>query len=622
MSPTEPLDESVAESSYIDDNASYSPNELVEENYSFEDTFDDNDDDDGAEVNIEIVPDIPEMVYRDEIHIKTEPSPQQSRIVPSATAPCMRSSNDIPSRQPFAIVHNMSDLLREAPETDQKLERLTGVRGDEQQERQERPTVANNDDIIIPNVDSPEELPIKSESIAQHEQHNLLVRTENPEGRSEIPRQNPHPPKNNARKSTSVGAVQSSGFGLKRNPKRLRTFQRVGCRFGCCNACHETTSSKKASPRKNRPQKPKASTLNNVGAAASGGSTSNELNTPTAAAANAESIECVCGGDKHNSANHRCKYGRYIRPENYKICDICGASLHKRSLMRHKIVKHQLKIPKNCNICTRRFSTIDRLKQHKPHCGHTKAITKFRIPALPVRKSAPPMPPSPLKKQSTTETAMQSTTPSQLTPSTPVMTNSVPKLSSHDQIPMVVLNRVFVCHVCKSAHSTHHSLEEHIRLNHLPDGVQLKCEPCGLPFTHQSTLDAHCKRSHSTNRAFICSICKKGFKSRNLLRGHQYVHTGQKTFKCVYDGCERLFSTIQNRNWHMRAHKQKENYVCQADGCGLRFTYAIELKRHEVTKHNISMTTLSCTICHQIYFKKWQLSRHMKKHDAETPRPA
>lgn len=558
-------------------------NEPAEDNFSYHGNYDD-----GADVHIEVVPDIPETMYRDEIEVKTEPI-SQDRIVPNATY--LRQNSAFPSSQPFAIVHNIAELLQP-------------TRRNETAQRRVLHNGASNDN-------NARELQIKSETIAQE---SLFIRSDDPERWNAVSNQSP------ADGGRPAQAVKAPENFLKRNPQRKRTIPRTGCKFGC-NMCH-LTPSRKSAPRKNRPSKLKPTTANNVNATSTTVAIAEHDTAPTNRPAPQLHIHCKNCGEKCNPVNHRCKSSRLERPENYRTCDICGQSIHKGSLARHKFRLHKLIVPKNCNICSRRFSTIDRLKQHKPHCMHKKPSGTFKI-----MRPVPPMPKS-LKSLSNRAQPPQKTVQSStiqcaptLKPSMQIATESAPRQNVKKQNPVVVLNRVFVCHVCNAAHDTKNALEDHIRLNHLPDGVQLKCEPCGLPFTHQSTLDAHVKRSHSKSRIFKCNVCKKSFRSRNLLKSHQYLHTGEKSFKCVYDGCERMFSTIQNRRWHMRAHKDKEHHICKADGCGFQFTYEIDLKRHEVTIHNIPMATIPCTICNQIYFKKCELTRHMKKHEAETSNP-
>lgn len=53
-----------------------------------------------------------------------------------------------------------------------------------------------------------------------------------------------------------------------------------------------------------------------------------------------------------------------------------------------------------------------------------------------------------------------------------------------------------------------------------------------------------------------CRICNKQFKRPSSLQTHYYSHTGEKIFKCPWDGCGRLFSVKSNMTRHYRLHER------------------------------------------------------------------
>lgn len=55
-----------------------------------------------------------------------------------------------------------------------------------------------------------------------------------------------------------------------------------------------------------------------------------------------------------------------------------------------------------------------------------------------------------------------------------------------------------------------------------------------------------------------CPICKKQFKRPSSVQTHLYSHTGQKCFKCPWEGCGREFNVKSNMTRHYKLHERDE----------------------------------------------------------------
>jgi len=55
--------------------------------------------------------------------------------------------------------------------------------------------------------------------------------------------------------------------------------------------------------------------------------------------------------------------------------------------------------------------------------------------------------------------------------------------------------------------------------------------------------------SQSTDR-YQCSTCQKAFSRPSSLKIHTYSHTGEKPFKCKFEGCGKYFSVRSNMKRH------------------------------------------------------------------------
>ena len=57
---------------------------------------------------------------------------------------------------------------------------------------------------------------------------------------------------------------------------------------------------------------------------------------------------------------------------------------------------------------------------------------------------------------------------------------------------------------------------------------------------------------------FKCMSCTRIFQKKDHLKRHMFVHTGEKSIKCLSDECRRTFSRRDNMIQHFRSvHKRK-----------------------------------------------------------------
>ena len=62
-----------------------------------------------------------------------------------------------------------------------------------------------------------------------------------------------------------------------------------------------------------------------------------------------------------------------------------------------------------------------------------------------------------------------------------------------------------------------------------------------------------------------CRICNKQFKRPSSLQTHYYSHTGEKIFKCPWQGCGKMFSVKSNMTRHYRLHERDSRRAQEAD---------------------------------------------------------
>ncbi|KAK2539932.1 hypothetical protein Q9966_004834 [Columba livia] len=56
--------------------------------------------------------------------------------------------------------------------------------------------------------------------------------------------------------------------------------------------------------------------------------------------------------------------------------------------------------------------------------------------------------------------------------------------------------------------------------------------------------------------------------------------SGEKPFKCEFDGCERKFANSSDRKKHSHVHTSDKPYYCKIRGCDKSYTHPSSLRKH------------------------------------------
>lgn len=96
----------------------------------------------------------------------------------------------------------------------------------------------------------------------------------------------------------------------------------------------------------------------------------------------------------------------------------------------------------------------------------------------------------------------------------------------------------------------------------------------------RSYLNSYLNTSNSnglcTNTKHACEVCKKTFKTQNILRQHMRIHTGDKPFVC--DICNKAFSQMASLKYHLATHSDARPYRCEV--CSKTFKLKPPFKKH------------------------------------------
>lgn len=65
------------------------------------------------------------------------------------------------------------------------------------------------------------------------------------------------------------------------------------------------------------------------------------------------------------------------------------------------------------------------------------------------------------------------------------------------------------------------------------------------------------------NPTRLCRFCNRTFSSKQTLREHLYIHTGEKPYKCNEPGCEESFRQGSLLSIHKRVHREIQRGISQ-----------------------------------------------------------
>ncbi|XP_042564932.1 zinc finger protein GLIS1 [Clupea harengus] len=148
---------------------------------------------------------------------------------------------------------------------------------------------------------------------------------------------------------------------------------------------------------------------------------------------------------------------------------------------------------------------------------------------------------------------------------------------------------------------------------------------CSAAYEQQEELVRHIEKVHIDQRKgedFTCFWVGcirryKPFNARYKLLIHMRVHSGEKPNKCMFEGCNKAFSRLENLKIHLRSHTGEKPYLCQHPGCQKAFSNSSDRAKHQRT--HLDTKPYACQIpgCTKRYTDPSSLRKHVKIHSAK-----
>jgi uncharacterized Zn-finger protein len=110
----------------------------------------------------------------------------------------------------------------------------------------------------------------------------------------------------------------------------------------------------------------------------------------------------------------------------------------------------------------------------------------------------------------------------------------------------------------------------------------LKCSfpGCDMTYSRINFLNLH-EKSHfeeNTIKNYQCKICLRNFNEKGNLKTHERTHTGERPYKCTYEGCESAFKTSGHLAEHFKIHNNSRPFKCNF--CNGSFSRLSTLRTH------------------------------------------
>ena len=139
----------------------------------------------------------------------------------------------------------------------------------------------------------------------------------------------------------------------------------------------------------------------------------------------------------------------------------------------------------------------------------------------------------------------------------------------------------FVCPECGKTFKNRGSLRPHMALH---EGVKnIHCDECDQSFYTTSALLSHKMRQHDDQAEVICPECGKTCSNKYTLKRHMIRHTGERQFKCEWEGCGKSFYDAQVLKVHEKLHLDLKEFQCSL--CPKQFRQSqhlvVHMKRHQ-----------------------------------------
>ena len=129
-----------------------------------------------------------------------------------------------------------------------------------------------------------------------------------------------------------------------------------------------------------------------------------------------------------------------------------------------------------------------------------------------------------------------------------------------------------------------------------------------LPVTFKDSPENTCKiylTVQDSVKPFNCVLCNKSFSEKGNLTVHQRIHTHERPYLCIREGCTSSFTSQGNLTNHENAHTGIRPFRCPS--CDRSYSRKLQFKNH----FKVHVHSLNCPSCDQSFPNKQSIVTHL-----------
>ncbi|XP_075527766.1 uncharacterized protein LOC142559949 [Dermacentor variabilis] len=344
----------------------------------------------------------------------------------------------------------------------------------------------------------------------------------------------------------------------------------------------------------------------------------------------ADICHCLECGKSFTRTKTLQRHLRWHKVEKPYPCHLCPARFTKKPNLDSHVLIHMGEKPHKCPVCDKGYAWRQSLGLHmrRLHRGvetTTVASADSGVDVTTPGGSPMTLPPDHLgvEQEEPSEHAALQPRIIVVTPRkrrTETSNNTAPGISDGTVgAPMKEPSRSHECSVCGRDFTSRQSLKHHLVLH--TGEKKYTCPICGLKFALKIGVTRHL-RVHTSEMQYACPLCPSKFCRRTSLERHKQLHTRGVNL-CHCPECGKAFKQMkalqQHLNWHKVVNRQNVETPYKCHLCPAAFVGNCALARHALV--HTSERPHICPVCQKHFASKCDLTVHVRQIHGEVETP-